>query len=135
MRFEFFIPGTPVAQSRPRFARRGNHAMAYDAAPARDYKAWVRACAVQAMGETAPVPRDIPLGIRVEIFLARPKSRTPKRYPLPTVKPDCDNVLKGIQDALESICYMADQQIVSATVTKRYATTPGVSVWLWDESL
>jgi Holliday junction resolvase RusA-like endonuclease len=81
------------------------------------------------------VPRDIPLGIRVEISLERPKSRTPKRYPLPTAKPDCDNVLKGIQDALESICYQADQQIVSATVQKRYADAPGVTVFLWDESI
>ena len=132
----FFIPGTPVAQSRPRFARRWNFVATYDAAPAKDYKSWVRSCAVDKMKEMdlQPFHRDIPLSIRVEIGLSRPKSK-PKRYVMPTSKPDCDNVLKGIQDALESICYQADQQIVSTFVQKRYVDVPGVSVIIWEETL
>ena len=133
---EIYIPGTPVAQSRPRFARRGNFTTTYDAAPARDYKSWVRSCAVDKMTDLKAerFTRDIPLCIRVEISVQRPKSK-PKRFVLPTSKPDCDNFLKGIQDALESICYEADQQIVSATVQKRYSDTPGALVIIWEEKL
>lgn len=125
----FFVPGAPVAQSRPRFARRGSFVTTYDAAPAKDYKSWVKSCAVDAMAKAglSIIKRDVPLCLRVTINLARPKSR-PKKYTQPTTKPDCDNVLKGLQDAMESIVYEADQQIVSVTVRKQYAETPGVVI-------
>jgi Holliday junction resolvase RusA-like endonuclease len=125
----FFIPGTPVAQSRPRFARRGNFVATYDAAPSKDYKSWVKSCAVAEMEKTGftIINRDVPLKIEVVINLARPKSK-PKRFVLPTTKPDCDNVLKGLQDALESIVYEADQQIVSVACRKQYHVAVGVHI-------
>lgn len=129
-----FIPGTPVAQSRPRFARRGSFVTTYDAAPAKDYKSWVKSCAVEAMqahGLTI-IKRDVPLSLRVVIGLARPKSR-PKRHTKPTTKPDCDNVLKGLQDAMESIVYEADQQIVAVSVRKQYSDVPGVIITIHED--
>jgi Holliday junction resolvase RusA-like endonuclease len=103
--------------------------MAYDAAPARDYKSWVRTCAVDAMAASGATMwhKDIPLSLRAEINLQRPKSKA-KRFTMPTSKPDCDNVLKGLQDAMESIVYQADQQIVKVSVIKRYSTTVGVTI-------
>jgi len=136
MSLQFFIPGTPVAQSRPRFARRGNFVQTYDAAPSKDYKSWVKSCAIDAMQlqETAIFPRDVPLLLRVTISLARPKTLA-KKYTQPTKKPDCDNVLKGLQDAMESIVYEADQQIVAVTVRKQYADTPGVLVMIQEDKI
>jgi Holliday junction resolvase RusA-like endonuclease len=125
----FFVPGKPVAQSRPRFARRGPHVVAYDAAPSKDYKSWVKSCAFEAMqiaGRTI-IGRDVPLTLDAVINLERPKSKA-KRFTQPTSKPDCDNVLKGLQDAMESIVYEADQQIVQVSVIKRYSITPGVTI-------
>ena len=49
-----------------------------------------------------------------------------------TSKPDCDNVLKGLQDAMESIVYQADQQIVKVSVLKEYSTTPGVTITIQE---
>jgi len=123
------VPGKPVAQSRPRFARRGAHTVAYDAAPSKDYKSWVKSCAVDVMAATGQsiIGRDVPLSLVVDIELARPKGK-PKRFTMPTSKPDCDNVLKGLQDAMESIVYEADQQIVKVTVQKQFSATPGVTI-------
>jgi len=131
---EVFITGTPVSQSRPRFARRGAFVTTYDAAPAKDYKAYVRMVAGQYMAAMGlePIKRDIPLCIRLEIGLQRPKTK-PKRYVLPTSKPDCDNFFKGITDAMESICYEADQQITHVTIQKRYSEQPGVLVMIWED--
>lgn len=126
---EFTVPGQPVAQARPKFARRGSFTVAYDPAKCKDYKSWVKTCAIQEMDRTGhkPYDRDAALALSVIIFLQRPKSS--KKDALPTKKPDCDNVLKGIQDALESICYVADQQIISVSVTKVYVDSdPRVSV-------
>lgn len=129
-----FVPGTPVAQSRPRFARRGSFVTTYDAAPAKDYKSWVKSCAVEAMQKCGLtiIKRDVPLSLRVVIGMARPKSR-PKKYTQPTTKPDCDNVLKGLQDAMESIVYEADQQIVAVSVRKQYADAPGVIITIHED--
>ncbi|MBV5338130.1 MAG: RusA family crossover junction endodeoxyribonuclease [Deltaproteobacteria bacterium] len=125
---EFFVPGKPVAQSRPRFARRGNFVQTYDATPAKDYKSWVKSCALDHM-EQFNVPmftRDIPLVMVLVVNVERPKAK--KKALFPVTKPDCDNFAKGVMDALESILYQADQQIVRLVVSKHYSDRPGVTV-------
>lgn len=128
MQIEFFVPGKPVAQSRPRFARRGNFVATYDAAPAKDYKSWVKSCALDYMSSfnKTIIQRDVPLVMILTVQIERPKSK--KKAVFPVTKPDCDNFAKGIMDALESIMYAADQQIVRLTVTKTYSDRPGVTV-------
>lgn len=121
------IPGKPVAQGRPRFARRGIFVVAYDPATSKDYKSWVRHCALQAMAGVPPIPRDVPLIMDVRIVLDRPKS-IPKKVVHAVKKPDVDNYVKGLSDALESIVYEADQQIVELHAAKVYGTPPGVTV-------
>lgn len=127
------VPGKPVAQSRPRFARRGSFVTTYDAAPAKDYKSWVKSCAVEAMaaGGFTIIGRDVPLSLRAVISLERPRSKA-KKITQPVTKPDNDNTLKGIQDAMESIVYEADQQIVETYVLKQYASPPGVTITIQE---
>lgn len=125
---EFYVPGKPVAQSRPRFARRGNFVQTYDAAPAKDYKSWVKHCALTYMEnfKVVRIGKDIPLEMVLTVQVERPKSR--KKALFPTTKPDADNFAKGVMDALESILYEADQQIVRLVVSKHYSDRPGVTV-------
>lgn len=129
---EFFVPGKPVAQSRPRFARRGNFVQTYDAAPAKDYKSWVKHCALTYMENFRVIrfERDIPLVMILSVSIERPKSQ--KKAVFPVTKPDCDNFAKGVIDALESILYTADQQIVRLVVSKHYSDRPGVTVTIQE---
>ena len=53
----------------------------------------------------------------------------------PTRKPDVDNILKIVADALNGLAYEDDKQINAVMVEKRYAITPSVDVWLTDEGL
>jgi len=46
----------------------------------------------------------------------------------PTVRPDIDNVLKIITDALNGVAYLDDKQIVGCSVNKCYAEAPAVLV-------
>jgi len=133
---QFFVPSTPVAQGRPRISARGGFARAYDPAKSRDYKSWVRTCAIEAMTLTGAerYQRDIPLTMRLEVFILRPKSK-PKCYELPTTKPDNTNYAKGIEDALNSICYDDDSQITTSIIKKRYASDPGVLVIIHEDKL
>lgn len=125
---EFFIPGRPVAQSRPRFARRGNFVATYDATPAKDYKSWVKSCALDYMHtfNVTLIPRETPLVMMLTVGVDRPKSK--KKALHVVTKPDCDNFAKGIMDALESVLYQADQQITKLIVSKHYSDRPGVTV-------
>jgi len=44
------------------------------------------------------------------------------------VKPDLDNIMKVVCDALNQIAYRDDSQIVSAYLAKMYSDTPRVEV-------
>lgn len=133
---EFWVPSTPVAQGRPRITTIGGKGRAYDPKKSVDYKSWVRQCAVDYMASAGKVmyPRDEPLCMRLEVSIVRPGSK-PKRYQIPTTKPDCSNYAKGIEDALNSICYHDDSQLSTIMVKKRYAETPGVLVLIWPDKL
>lgn len=46
----------------------------------------------------------------------------------PTLKPDVDNYVKGIKDALNGIAYVDDSQVTVLLISKFYAREPRVEV-------
>jgi len=46
----------------------------------------------------------------------------------PTTKPDVDNIVKAIFDALNGVVWKDDVQVVALRVEKRYSMVPGVVV-------
>ncbi len=75
------------------------------------------------------------LEITVTAFFAIPKSESKKKAVLmqegiirPTKKPDMDNILKIVCDALNGLAYKDDSQIVTAQVYKFYGDRPRVEV-------
>lgn len=78
---------------------------------------------------------DGELVMKVKAFFAIPKSASHKKAALmecgvirPTKKPDADNILKIVADALNKVAYDDDSQIVSASVEKYYSNQPRVEV-------
>ena len=78
---------------------------------------------------------DKPLKAEIDVFMPVPKSYSKKKAAQalkntirPTVKPDCDNIAKNINDALNGIVYPDDKQIVSLTVNKLYSNNECVRV-------
>jgi Holliday junction resolvase RusA-like endonuclease len=70
-----------------------------------------------------------PLVLHVAFFLPRPGRLVWKTRPMPTEpcdrKPDLDNLVKGIKDALSGCLWRDDSQVVEIHATKRYAAGPG----------
>lgn len=111
------IPGPPVGKGRPRFARRGKFVAAYTPEPTQ---AWEDKAVVYFRGKHRGPPLDEPIRLHVEAVAARPKSLLPKSATNPggltqrriaadpgitgtlwrMTKPDGDNVLKCVADAL-----------------------------------
>ena len=46
----------------------------------------------------------------------------------PTKKPDVDNIVKTVTDALSGVIYKDDKQITSLVVGKIYSVRPGVAL-------
>lgn len=127
MTLRIVIPGEMRGKGRPRFSTRGGFARAFTDDKTANAEAWVKACAVTAGATCAAYP----LRLRVSITAPIPKSWTKKAKAsalegtlLPTGKPDLDNCLKLICDALNGIAWVDDKQIVSVTASKRYGAEP-----------
>jgi Holliday junction resolvase RusA-like endonuclease len=133
MNVQFTVPGQPVAKGRPKFTNVGGFARAYTPKKTQDYEALVAGIAKRAMGSLAPAaqPIEIMLELRMEIPASWTKAKrlaAAMGTVRATKKPDADNVLKGIKDALNGICWVDDSQVVVLTVRKLYAADPCVVV-------
>jgi len=133
MQITFTIPGPPHGKGRPRFARRGNFVATYTDAKTASYEDQVRFYALQAMGSSEPLKTALEAFIYIRLPV--PKSYPKKRAEAclngsewPCKKPDWDNVAKSICDAMNSIIFVDDSQIVECHVRKVYAEVAGVDV-------
>ncbi len=129
----FTIPGTPVGKGRPKFARRGNFVTTYTPEKTASYENLVRMQADAAMAGRAPL--EGAANVEVVLMILPPASWSQKKRTaalageiFPTSKPDVDNVIKGIFDAMNDVVWRDDKQVVDLVVRKRYAETPMAKV-------
>lgn len=99
------------------------------------YESDVRVFASQAMAGRPLF--DMPVRVVINIFLPIAQSWSMKRRSMarlgeirPTVKPDMDNVIKAIFDALNGVVWNDDVQVVLAQVGKYYSEQPEVRVFV-----
>jgi Holliday junction resolvase RusA-like endonuclease len=118
------IDGRPTGKGRPRLGKSGRVYTPKDTKLAETVviDAWVNA--------GSPRCEDGPLRMEVELVVARPKGHYKRdgqlsaeglRHPLPRRKPDVDNALKLVMDALNGRAYRDDVDIVDARVIRRWA--------------
>ena len=133
----FEIPGSPIGQGRPKFSTINGHAKAYDPEKSRNYKAYVRLLATQAMKENDFEMIIGPCAIKIWAYFDIPKSKSKKfkeaaleAKERPTKKPDADNIVKAILDALNGLVYKDDSCIVELSCIKYYSDVPRVEVYV-----
>ena len=134
MRQEFWISTIPAGQARPRFVRRGSFVGTYDCKESKGYKLDIK---YQVMAEH-PIKMQGPLTMTVDFMMPRPKahygakglkSNAPFYH---EKKPDIDNLIKGLCDALTGILWDDDTQISVLVATKKYSETVGIRMYLQD---
>lgn len=121
---EFTVYGTPVAQGRGRIVKRGPHYGIADPEPARKYKDDVR---LQALEHRREPLWEGPVYLTIDFTFPRPKSARKEVF-WKTTKPDLDNLIKAVTDALQGIVYKSDAQIVSLFASKSLEMAPGLKV-------
>lgn len=132
----FTVEGKPVGKARPRFTRRG---FAYTPEKNVRYEAAVRAACIEAMKAQGVHKRvGVPLAIKCEFFFEPPKSWSKKRRTEAAdlapydQKPDGDNLLKIVKDALNGVAYDDDKRICSETATKLYSVASLADITLYE---
>lgn len=133
MKANFIVDGEPTGKQRPKAANVAGYIQIYTPAKTRNYEAYIKLC----------YKRDCPdiyfadgaLRVDIKVFVQMPKSFSNKKRLRaisgefrPTVKPDFDNIIKTLCDALNGIAFKDDKQIVEATYSKYYAEIPRVEM-------
>jgi Holliday junction resolvase RusA-like endonuclease len=132
MKLNFAIPGVPQSKGRPKFARRGKFVHAYTPSKTAAAEQTLAARAMEFRPET---PLDVPLMLDVIFFFPIPESWPKWKRALAatsvvyhTSKPDLDNCLKLVKDALNEVFWLDDRQIWYVVASKRYATVPRTEI-------
>lgn len=115
----------------------------YDPKESKDHKNWIRFCATDAMKICGWQYTEKALVVEIEAYFEIPKTKTKKFKKqamegnvLPVVKPDLDNIAKAVLDALNTIVFKDDSQIVELTVKKFYNDEPytKVNIQEWENT-
>ena len=120
------IPLTPLPAPRPRFSKFGT----YNPKRYTDYKK-----AVALLAKRVFKPTLKPVKLVVYFYMPIPKSWSKKKR-LEAVgqyhikKPDSDNLLKTVKDALNGIAYKDDSQVAVTVTYKIYAEVACSKIYL-----
>lgn len=136
MTLSFTVPGKPHAQGRARATinRNTGRPRMYEDKTSKAYKEKIAWCAIEAGADRNNLIAGAVL-LNIAVYCPIPPTWTrQKRKDAAEGKvhmisrPDLDNVLKSIQDALSGIVYVDDRQVVDIRISKRYSDNPRVVV-------
>ena len=123
---EFIVKGDPVGKQRPRF--NGKTRTTYTPRKTKHYETLIR----KAYEDTGGSIQDGYISLSLDVYFAIPKSYTKgKRLACqhninrPAKKPDIDNTLKVVLDALNGVAYEDDKQVVEVICRKWYSQSTG----------
>ena len=75
-----------------------------------------------------------PVGIKIMCRFKEPKAKKKPRWPCK--KPDADNILKAVCDALNGVAWYDDTQVVLANIQKTWAKEqPMIEVQIWEAGI
>lgn len=136
MRYLLTIPGEPVSKGRPRMTKSGH---VYTPQRTVDYERWVQTLFHAEYGS----PKlEGPILLQLDLYFGIPKSRSKgtrermrQGLERPCKRPDIDNCMKTMCDALNGIAYKDDSQIVAAVIQKFWADEPRAVVTIEELDL
>ena len=123
----------PMAQSRPRFARRGRGVVAYEKKKMRTWRAECSKLIGEAFGTEKLI--EGPLKIDATFYIQPPKYAFSKKKfkekleaeeNFCSKKPDIDNYLKALLDSMTGIVFKDDGQVVECRARKLYSLKPRI---------
>lgn len=117
LNFTFMIK--PQAKERPRFSRHGH---AYTSIKTKTFENTI---AYLARKQFQGNPLEGPLQIHFKFYFKSPK-KSILQYP----RPDLDNLIKSVSDALNGIAYKDDAQICNIISSKQWCADDEIQVYI-----
>lgn len=126
--FEFTLPGQAIPWAR---TGGGLNTPRFTPAKQRSYMGALKDFCFRAMRGARPIEGPVELSIMA--IYPWPKSLSPRNRAQPgakwkTSRPDAGNLAKIIEDALNTVAWRDDAQVVSAHTWKQYGDHPRVTV-------
>ena len=123
-----FVPGIPAPQGSKRHV--GNGIMIESSKKVAPWRTIVGFTVGNEV--TSPIESGVPIYVRIEFVMPRPKT-TPKARPTPPAvkRPDLDKLIRAILDACSGVAWHDDSQVTSVAATKRIAEVdevPGAQI-------
>ena len=123
------IPGQPQYKQRPRWSR----TRMYLPTDTVNYETYIKELFVISYPDFTPL--EGPLRMQITAWLMIPKSTSKRKTKLmmerviiPEKKPDHDNIVKIVSDALEKLAYKNDSQIATCIFHKWYSQRPRLEI-------
>ena len=111
----------PVAKARPRVTMAHGHARAYTPAKTQNAEWRIRTAFLERFPGHQPMTGPLELHVTARIKMPASMPKKQRDTALPVTRPDCDNYLKTVLDALNGVAFADDSQVVFASISKRYA--------------
>lgn len=139
MKITFTVPGPVKGKGRPLFSRMGKFVKVRTPEATMSYENLVKICFLNAREDhewPVEMSRDVPLRMSIGASFQLPKSWSKKKKAQAKhakCKPDIDNIIKIVMDALNGIAYADDCQVVSVRAFKIYKPVQEVVVSIETE--
>ena len=135
MKVSFTIPMKPTGKGRPRLGARGR---VFTPARTKAYENFIKGCYWEQCDGFYFADRPITLHIKAYMPILTKFKKSEKEAALrgelkPSAKPDVDNILKAILDALNEVAYDDDRFIYQLTIERIYSDNPRTEVIITDE--
>lgn len=130
-KYEFEMIGEIMGKARPRMNTRTGRA--YTPTNTKNYEYFLRQWFIREYPNFKPIEGRVK--VEIVAYFDIPRSTSKKREAemladniSPTKKPDADNIVKIVLDAMNKFAYLDDTQVTHCTVVKKYAITPKIVV-------
>lgn len=125
----FEVLGEPQGKGRPRFARRGGYVSTYTPPKTKAYEKMIRDAFIDVASKnlvkrymfTSFVSVDIEAYFDVPKSVSKVKRDLLRAGEFCSKKPDGDNIIKVVLDALNEVAYADDKNVIDIHVAKYYA--------------
>ena len=129
----FEVPGQPKGKERPRWTMVSNTSIVYTPRNTRDYEETIRT--YYKINNFKSFKKEEALEVSAIAYYQTPKN-TKKSHKLlmlkgkmlPTKKPDIDNIMKVVLDALNGVAYYDDSQVCKVNFMKMYSEEPKLKI-------
>ena len=131
MKYEFEVPGAIKGKGRPRV--NSYTGIVYTPTTTKDYEYLVEQYFLLKYPKFKPLEGRLSVNIKAIFSIPKSAKKTDKDKILentisPTKKPDIDNIVKIILDAMNKFAFKDDTQITKLSVEKKYGTEEKVTI-------